>query len=295
MEIIRLDGVGYTYGDGHQALADISFGINRGERVAFLGPNGAGKSTLFQLLNGLLTATKGAVTVKGMAVRKENLREIRTAVGMVFQDPDDQLFSSTVRQEIAYGLRNMGVKGQALEDAAAWALDVVGLRGYEDKTPHNLSGGEKKKVALASVLAMKPEVLVLDEPTASLDPMGASRLIALLRAINRDFGITLILATHDVDIVPLVAERVHLLSEGRIEMSGTAQEVFANREVMRQHAMRLPRVAHLAELLIRDGLLTAADLPLTIGQAKRQFEKQSVGGLKFSEAFPTKPKRVPDG
>lgn len=274
MELINVAEASYIYSDGHPALKNVNLTINSGEKVAVLGPNGAGKSTLFQLFNGLLQATSGTVTVKGMPVRKEHLREIRRSIGMVFQDPDDQLFNSTVRQEIAYGLLNMRVSGQALEDAVAWALDVVGLKGYENKSPHNLSGGEKKRVALASVLAMQPEVLVLDEPTAALDPRGVSKLIKLLKSINRDLGITLIFATHDVDIVPLLADRVYLLSEGEIVFSGSTAEVFARKEIIRQIDLRLPRVAHLAELLARDGTLAMDNMPLTIGQARHLLEKE---------------------
>lgn len=276
MEIINVAGVSYIYGDGQEALKNIDLSISSGERVAILGPNGAGKSTLFQLFNGLLQATSGTVTVKGLPARRENFKEIRTVVGMVFQDPDDQLFNSTVRQEIAYGLMNMQVQGKALEDAVTWALKVVDMQDCGQKSPHNLSGGEKKRVALASVLAMRPEVLVLDEPTASLDPMSASRLIRLLQSINHNFGITLVFATHDVDIVPLLADRVYLLDRGEIALSGGTAEVFAHKSAVRQMALRLPRVAHLAELLARDGVLAVEDLPLTIGQAKSLLQNEPI-------------------
>lgn len=273
MELLKVSDVSYTYSDGHRALNEINLAIEKGERIAILGPNGAGKSTLFQLFNGLLLPTSGTVTVKNLAVQKGNLAEIRRTIGMVFQDPDDQLFNSSVRQEIAYGLMNMRVSGQALEDAIAWALDVVGMQGYETKSPHNLSGGEKKRIALASVLAMKPEVMVLDEPTAALDPRGVSKLVKLLNHINQTLGITLIFATHDVDIVPLLADRVFLLSKGEIVLGGTIEEVFRHKEILRNIELRLPRVAHLAELLARDGKLTLTDLPLTIGQAKKLLEQ----------------------
>lgn len=268
MELINISNVSYTYSDGYSALKNISLSIEKGERVAILGPNGAGKSTLFQLFNGLLQATSGSVTVQGLPVCKEHLLEIRSKIGMVFQDPDDQLFNSTVRQEIAYGLMNMRISGKALEEAIAWALRVVDMQEYSSKSPHNLSGGEKKRVALASVLAMRPEVLVLDEPTAALDPRGVSNLIRLLNSINQEQGITLIFATHDVDIVPLLADKVFLLSKGEIVLGGTTTEVFKHKEIIRKIDLRLPRVAHLAELLARDGILTTENLPLTIGQAK---------------------------
>jgi cobalt/nickel transport system ATP-binding protein len=273
MELINVSGVRYEYSDGFLALNNVNMKINKGEKVAIMGPNGAGKSTLFQLFNGLLEATSGTVTIGDLKVCKKNLPEIRRNVGMVFQDPDDQLFCPTVRQEIAYGLMNMRVSREILEESVAWALNIVGLNGYENRSPHNLSGGEKKRVALASVLAMKPKVLVLDEPTAALDPRGVNKLIRLLDSINCDLGITLIFATHDIDVVPLLADRVYLLSKGEVVLDGTTTEVFSHKETIRQIDLRLPRVAHLAELLERDGALRMDSLPLTIGQARKLLEQ----------------------
>jgi len=273
MELINLANVSYVYSDGTLALNNINLKIKKGEKVAILGPNGAGKSTLFQLFNGLLKPTTGTVSIEGLEVTKKNLSEIRRNVGMVFQDSDDQLFNSTVHQEIAYGLMNMKVSGKNLEDSIAWALNVVGMTEYSNKSPHNLSGGEKKRVALASVLSMKPKVMVLDEPTSALDPRGVSKLIKLLNSINQDLDITMIFATHDVDIVPLLADRVYVLSKGEIVLGGTTVEVFKNKEILREIDLRLPRVAHLTELLIRDGAIKEDELPLTIGQARKLLEK----------------------
>jgi len=273
MELINVSDVNYVYSDGNSALNNVNITINKGDKVAILGPNGAGKSTLFQLFNGLLQPTSGTITVDGLKVCKKNLPQIRRDVGMVFQDSDDQLFNSTIRQEIAYGLMNMNISGKELEESIAWALDVVGMTGYDSRSPYNLSGGEKKRVALASVLAMKPKVMVLDEPTSSLDPRGVSKLIKLLNLINEKLGITLIFATHDVDIVPLLANRVQLLSKGEIILGGTTDEVFSHKEILREIDLRLPRVGHLVELLARDGKLEVDKLPLTIGQAKRIIEK----------------------
>ncbi len=271
MGLIELSGVSFAYPNGTQALSGIDFSVGAGERVAVLGPNGAGKSTLFQLFNGLLLPAAGIVTVNGRLVEKAYLKEVRRMIGMVFQDPDDQLFSSTVRQEIAYGLINLGLAGDRMEEAIAWALQMVGLSGYENKSPFNLSGGEKKRVALASVLAMRPEILVLDEPTAALDPIGAAKIIRLLNHINVELGITLVFSTHDVDAVPLLADRVYLMDKGEISLSGPTAKVFSRRDLIRAHNLRLPRVAHLAELLARDGDYRFPVLPLTIGQAKKML------------------------
>ena len=274
MELITLSSVSFAYPDGTQALTDISLAINSGERVALLGANGAGKSTVFQMFNGLLMPAKGVVSFKGRPVEKAFLKEVRRRIGMVFQDPDDQLFSSTVRQEIAYGLVNLGLAKDRMEDAISWALQAAELAGYEDRSPFNLSGGEKKRVALASVLAMQLEVLVLDEPTAALDPMGAAKIINLLNAINRELGITVVFATHDVDIVPLLADRVYVMDKGEIKLSGSTREVFARKDLIRAHNLRLPRVAHLAELLEREGSCRFPALPLTIGEAREELIKK---------------------
>lgn len=276
MELVNVSDVKYEYSDGFVALNNVNLKIYKGEKIAIMGPNGAGKSTLFQLFNGLLKPTLGDVTIDNLKVCKKNLPQIRRNVGMVFQDSDDQLFCSTVRQEIAYGLMNMHVSREDLDEHISWALDIVGLNGYQNRSPHNLSGGEKKRVAIASVLVMRPQILVLDEPTASLDPRGVSKLIKLLNSINRDLGITLIFATHDVDIVPLLADRIYLLSKGEIILSGTTSEVFNNKHILRQINLRLPRVAHLAEILARDGVLKLDNMPLTIGQARNLFEQKII-------------------
>jgi cobalt/nickel transport system ATP-binding protein len=274
-ELISIQDVSYIYNDGKKALQDVNISVGKGEKIAIMGPNGAGKSTLFGLLNGILKPSSGIIKIDKLETVKKNLPKIRRDVGVVFQDSDDQLFNSSVRQEIAYGLLNIGVFGEELNKTIKWALEVVGMEGYEDKSPHNLSGGEKKRIALASVLAMKPKVLVLDEPTASLDPRGVSKLIKLLDYINKKFNITLIFSTHDVDIVPLLADRVYLIDKGKIVLNGSTEEVFDNKEIIRKMDLRLPRVAHLVEILEKDGEVQVDKLPLTIGQARKILKNRS--------------------
>lgn len=274
-ELISIQDVTYIYNDGKKALQDVNISVGKGEKIAIMGPNGAGKSTLFGLLNGILRPSSGIIKIDKLETVKKNLPKIRRDVGVVFQDSDDQLFNSSVRQEIAYGLLNIGVFGDELNKTIKWALEVVGMEGYEDKSPHNLSGGEKKRIALASVLAMKPKVLVLDEPTASLDPRGISKLIKLLDYINKKFNITLIFSTHDVDIVPLLADRVYLIDKGKIVLNGSTEEVFHNKEIIRKMDLRLPRVAHLVEILEKDGEVQVDELPLTIGQARKILKNRS--------------------
>ena len=279
MNLIEIMDVSFAYrnGDDHKALDRLSLSIAAGERVAIMGPNGAGKSTLFQMLNGLLRPDAGQVVVDGFPVVPKHHPTVRHKVGMVFQDSDDQLFNATVYREVAYGLVNMKVPQDELNATVKWALDMVGMSDFIEKTPFNLSGGEKKRIALASVLSMKPQILVLDEPTSALDPKSTSNLLALLNKLNHDLGITLVFATHDVDIVPLLANRVVLMDHGSIQFSGTPTEAFREKELLRRLDLRLPRIAHFAEILMRDGLLPAGDLPLSIGQARELFKQALTG------------------
>lgn len=272
MEAINLSHVNYNYISGTKALKNINMKIEQKERIAILGQNGAGKSTLFQLFNGLLTPSSGSIFINGIKLSKKNLSKIRKEVGMVFQDSDDQLFNSNVYQEVAYAPLNMGLRGKALEERINWALDSTKISGYENRKPHSLSGGEKKRVALASVLAMKPKILVLDEPTMALDPIGVSQLIKLLNYINKKLEITIIFSTHDVDIVPLLADKVYVLNKGEIILNGSPSEVFSKPDLLRKVNLRLPRIAHLMEILKRDGFIDCDNLPLTIGEARRFIE-----------------------
>ena len=178
-------GLAYAYPDGHQALFGVDLHVHPGERVALLGPNGAGKTTLVLHLNGILTAGAGSVSVSGLPVVKENLQEIRRRVGVVFQDPDDQLFLGTVRQDVAFGPANLGLKGEALERRVMDALDQVGMADFAGRPPHHLSFGQRRRVAVATVLAMEPEILVLDEPSSNLDPASRRELAEILRVARR--------------------------------------------------------------------------------------------------------------
>jgi cobalt/nickel transport system ATP-binding protein len=271
--LIEVTDISFAYPGGHKALDRVSLSVAAGERVAVMGPNGAGKSTLFQMLNGLLHPSAGQVVVDGLPVVREHLRTVRRKVGMVFQDSDDQLFNTTVYREVAYGLANMKVPEHELDATVKWALDVVDMRSSIDKTPFNLSGGEKKRIALASVLSMKPQILVLDEPTSALDPKTSSNLVGLLNKLNQDLGITLVFATHDVDLVPLLADRVVLMDHGSIQFNGTPTEAFREKDLLGRLNLRLPLIAQLAEGLMYDGLLPTGDLPLSIAQARALFKK----------------------
>lgn len=272
LKAIETINLSYSYPDGTKALENINFTVEKGENIAILGPNGAGKSTLLHHFNGLLMPTSGNVYVLGKEVTKQNLDQIRQKVGLVFQDPDDQLFARTVSLDVAFGPTNLGLPKNEIEDRVKWALEVTELSGVENKAPQNLSAGQKKRASIAGVLAMKPEIIILDEPMANLDPRTASKILKLLLQLNRELGLTIIIATHDVDLVPLFADKVYILNKGKGFIEGRLKEVFLNTEIMRSIDLRLPRMTHLFEILKRkDNVPINNPLPLTIGEARREI------------------------
>lgn len=254
---IEVKDLTYAYPDGTPALQGVSFGAERGAVTGILGPNGAGKSTLFLNMNGVLTPQGGQVLLDGEPVSyaRRNLPELRRRVGLVFQDPDDQLFSADVYRDISFGAVNLGLPETEVRRRVEDAMTRTGVSVLRDKPTHALSYGQKKRVAIAGVLVMEPSVMILDEPTAGLDPQGVSDIMTLLRDIRKSLGVTIILATHDMDIVPLYCDRVYLLSGGRMVTHGTPEEVFRRPELLRENHLRLPRIAHLMEILRdRDGV-----------------------------------------
>jgi cobalt/nickel transport system ATP-binding protein len=272
MKAIETINLSYTYPDGTKGIENINFNVEQGENIALLGPNGAGKSTLLHHFNGLHMPTSGKVLVLGKEVTKQNLDEIRQKVGLVFQDPDDQLFARTVSQDIAFGPTNLGLPKSEVEERVKWAIEVTELQGLENKAPQNLSTGQKKRASIAGVLAMKPEIMVLDEPMANLDPRTATKILRLLLQLNKELGITLIIATHDVDMVPLFATKISILNKGKIILEGTPEEVFSQAETIRSLDLRLPRITHLFEILRKKNRVNASDqIPLTIGEARKEI------------------------
>jgi len=236
---LDVKGLAYAYPDGNQALYGVNLEIQPGERVALLGPNGAGKTTLVMHLNGILVAGLGTVHVGGLAVNTEDkdaLREIRRRVGIVFQDPDDQLFMPTVREDVAFGPINMGVTGAELEAKVMQALELVGMADYADRPPHHLSFGQRRRVAVATVLAMKPEILVLDEPSSNLDPASRRELADILR----DLDITLLMVTHDLPYALELCSRSVILSQGTIVADGKTIDILCNDSLMAENRLELP-------------------------------------------------------
>ena len=228
---IELKALSFSYPDGSKALQNISLAIRQDERVGLVGPNGAGKSTLLLHLNGILESP--GVTILGLPVIKSNLRTIRQAVGLVFQDPDDQLFCPTVFEDIAFGPRNLRVPAEETGRRVRESLCAVGLSGFEERGAFHLSLGQKKRAALATVLAMRPKVLVLDEPASHLDPRGRRELIALLKTIPG----TMLVASHDFELVAALCGRVVVLSEGALAGDGTPEVILRDKEFLLAHGL----------------------------------------------------------
>ncbi len=235
-DILEVRGLSYTYPDGNTAIQDMDFVISEGESVGLIGANGAGKSTLLMLLTGLLFPTKGEVFVGGVGLTKKNADTARTAIGLVFQDPDDQLFMGTVAEDVAFGPRNLKLGEAVVQQRVTDALDAMGVLHLQDRSTLRLSGGEKRAVSIATILAMEPALLAMDEPTASLDPRSRRRLIHQLQSL----GHTKLIASHDLDMIWEVCSRVIILKDGRIARTGPAQELLMNERLMEDCALELP-------------------------------------------------------
>ena len=235
-EIVRVDNLSFCYPDGQQALTDVSLTIHQGETVALIGSNGAGKSTLLLHLNGILRSN-GVVKVFGRPVDDKNLKWLRSKVGLVFQNPDDQLFSPTVFDDVAFGPINMGYSETEVRESVTRALDGVGMTGYEPRSPHHLSVGEKKRIAIATVLAMNPEILVIDEPTANLDPGSKWSLIGLLKRLP----MTKIVASHDLGLVQALCQRTIILDQGKVIVDGATEHILADIPLLVAHGLAPPK------------------------------------------------------
>lgn len=269
--ILKVQDLHYTYPDGTHALKGLNLEIDRGQITAILGGNGAGKSTLFHHLNGILKPTSGRLSFNGMPVdySRKGLAKLRQSVGIVFQDPDSQLFSASVYQEISFGAVNMKLPEEEVRQRVEYAMERTGISHLKNKPTHALSFGQKKRVAIAGVLVMKPEVLILDEPTAGLDPQGISEIMKLLKETRKELGLSVLISTHDIDLVPLYCDKVFVMDEGRIVLQGTPEEVFSEKRTIRNVKLRLPRIGHLLEILKEKDNFKFDALPVTISGARR--------------------------
>jgi len=233
--VLKFDKVSYSYPNGKNALKNISFSVSRGEKIAVIGENGAGKSTLLFHINGIFKS-EGIVETAGLEVCKKNLIEIRKKTGILFHDPDDQLFCPTVFEDIAFGPLNLGLPEEEIRKRIKESLGQVDLNGFEERSAHHLSYGEKKRIALASLFAMKPEILALDEPTSNLDPKTRKNLISILK----NFEGTLIIAAHDLEAILELCERTILLSKGEIIKDGKTYDILSDEKLMNESNLEIP-------------------------------------------------------
>ena len=233
---IEVRGLTFSYPDGHEALRGVDVHVRAGERVALLGPNGAGKTTLALHLNGIHRADLGTVNVSDQLLGDDNLQEIRRRVGMVFQDPHDQLFMPTVAEDVAFGPANLGLTGDELDARVAEALSAVNATDSAQRAPHHLSGGERRRVAIATVLAMRPEIIVLDEPGSGLDPAGRRELITTLQTLD----VTQLIITHDLPMVLELCPRSIIMDAGVVVADGPTSELLGDEELLAAHRLELP-------------------------------------------------------
>jgi cobalt/nickel transport system ATP-binding protein len=252
---LSTENLSFTYPDGTQALKNINIEIEKGEKVAIIGPNGAGKSTLFSHFNGLTEPTSGCVKIedKPISFEKDELLKVRQKVGIVFQDPNDQLFAPTVKEDIAFGPMNLGLSYDEVEKRVEDALKMVGMENYEDKTPHHLSGGQQKRIAIAGIIAMKPELMILDEPTAGLDPDGVEKVLNIMNQLNEE-GMTLIISSHDIDMISKYADKIFVLYNGEIIESGNKNKIFSDMKLLKKAHLRTPITTEILYNLKESGL-----------------------------------------
>jgi cobalt/nickel transport system ATP-binding protein len=273
MNILKTENLSYKYDDDRYALRSLTIGFEKGKITTILGANGAGKSTLFLNMNGILKPTEGTVKFKGENIgrSKKEIKNLRRSVGIVFQDPDDQLFSASVFQDVSFGAMNLKLPEDEVIRRTESALERTGISHLRDKPTHALSFGQKKRAAIAGILVMEPEVIILDEPTAGLDPMGVSSLMHLLQDICRSEGTTIIMSTHDIDIVPVYSDYIYVLDRGQLLTQGKSEEVFSQTELLREHNLRLPRISHLLEVLNKCDRLECDFSKATISGARREI------------------------
>lgn len=284
MAILEMEQVSYTYGAGspfeQQALRDVSFQTVPGELLGIIGHTGSGKSTLIRHLNGLLRPSAGQIRLDGQDIweRPKDIRSIRFRVGMVFQYPEYQLFEETVRKDIAFGPRNMGLSEEEIDRRVQEAAALVGLSPeLLEKSPFDLSGGEKRRAAIAGVMAMEPEILILDEPTAGLDPRGRERVFAMIREYRRQRDTTVLLVSHSMEDVARLADRVLVMEQGQIAMLDTAPAVFSRAAELEAMGLTVPAVTRIMLLLQRAGVPVASDV-YTVEQAYARLLPLLKGG-----------------
>ncbi|MEI6645222.1 MAG: ATP-binding cassette domain-containing protein [bacterium] len=268
--LLNCQGVTYCYEDGFHALSGIDFYAEKGEFVALLASNGSGKTTLLKVLAGLLPVQKGCVSIDGQDIRKMRSLELYSRIGILMQNPKDQLFGATVFEDVAFGPRNQGLSDANVCLCVQEALELVGVSDFVNRAIHHLSFGEQKRVALAGLLAMKPTILLLDEVTAGLDPVGETHIVQILKRLSHEQKMTVVFATHSVDLLPLIADRIYVLNRGRVITCETPEKLFDDQEKLKQVGLRLPYISSLFHALRAHDGLPIRELPLTVQAAREE-------------------------
>jgi cobalt/nickel transport system ATP-binding protein len=270
---IDVKNLNYKYPDETWALKDINLEVSSGESILLLGISGVGKSTLLMTLNGLFTPTKGTIHIFGKKVIEKNLKDIRQMVGFVFQNPENQLFCPTLWNDVAFGPENLGFSKEEVEERVEKALKLVGLTDYAEKAPHHMSFGQKRKAAIATILSMDPDILLLDEPTANLDPKSVDNIIKILKDLSSK-GKTIIIATHDVNILPQITDRTVIMYNGEIKATGPTKNLLSDYEVLKKYGLELPIIGQFFHKLESDlNFSFDGKLPITISSAEKKIKK----------------------
>lgn len=268
MAIIETKDLTYTYPGGQKpSVIDVSMKIEKGEFTLITGPSGCGKTTLCRCFNGLIPhfyqgELKGKITVAGIDVAEHPIYELAKHVGLVFQNPENQLFALSVEKDVAFGLENLGVPREEMRKKVDWALDLTGIYDLRERAPHELSGGQQQRVAIASVLAMQPEVMILDEPTSFLDPLSAKKIFEVIYELNRKLGITVVLVEHRLDLTAKYADSIIIMDEGKVVLNGETREILRSEEA-RLIGVGIPKATRLYQILEKDGIKLSNSIPLS--------------------------------
>ncbi len=268
MAIIETNNLTYTYPGGKKpSITDVSIKIEKGEFTLITGPSGCGKTTLCRCFNGLIPhfyqgELKGKITVAGIDVAEHPIYELAKHVGLVFQNPENQLFALSVEKDVAFGLENLGVSREEMCKKVDWALNLTGIYDLRERAPHELSGGQQQRVAIASVLAMQPEVMILDEPTSFLDPLSAKKIFEVIYELNRKLGITVVLVEHRLDLTAKYADHIIIMDEGKVVLNGETREILRSEEA-RLIGVGIPKATRLYQILEKDGIKFSNTIPLS--------------------------------
>jgi energy-coupling factor transporter ATPase len=278
MAVIETKGLTYTYpGATKPSISDVSVKVEKGEFVLITGPSGCGKTTLCRTFNGLIPQfyqgeQKGEITVANLDAAKHPTYEMAKHVGLVFQNPENQLFALSVEKDVAFGLENLGFNREEMRKRVDWALDLTGISNLRDRSPHEMSGGQQQRVAIAAVLAMQPEIIVLDEPTSFLDPLSAQKIFEVIHDLNKNLGLTVILVEHRLDLTAKYANHILIMDQGKVRFDGETREVLSNEET-RLIGVGIPKATLLYEMLKKDGANLGSVTPLSSEELAKTLQE----------------------